>query len=429
MMLYILLSILIFPCTAETTSYLSAEVAILKDQCWHDQTPFDVYLQCWHNGTFEPVYMIKDERSLKRSCYIRSLESQFHPWSYKPICTETIEVLGDKLCVYTNKSFAFGRGISLFTTPKVAEEFVRLPASQNFTVLTDNSINEYSSRWYTSSLPGRGIGMLAKDRLQHGDRITAYTPVLLAYLEQELPTMEREKYLRVAVNQLPIWTREEFLQLATVYGDERIRVQDIIKANTFELYVGDQNHLAVFPETSRFNHACAPNAQYYLDSELLTHFVHATRPIASDEEIIIAYTSPLSPTSERQKHLSEAFHFTCTCPRCAHSTSSDAVLAQIHSMQSTLNDWSPTSTASPELAETILALYRKEGLEGFLDIPYGFAALTYNAVGDMWNATKYAQLAVEAIFMKDGSWTQNMGIWREMLENPRKHWSWRRRAE
>lgn len=97
-------------------------------------------------------------------------------------------------------------------------------------------------------------------------------------------------------------------------------------------------------------------------------------------------------------------------------------------MQSTLNNWSPTSTATPRLAEKLIELYRKEGLEGFLDVPYGFATLAYNAVGEIGRAVKYADLAIEAIEMKDEAWTRNMDIWREVRRDPRGHWSYMRRV-
>ncbi|KAF2469913.1 uncharacterized protein BDR25DRAFT_227634 [Lindgomyces ingoldianus] len=98
-------------------------------------------------------------------------------------------------------------------------------------------------------------------------------------------------------------------------------------------------------------------------------------------------------------------------------------------MESALNDWSVTSSGSPELAEKMLQLYRKEGLEGFLDIPYGFAALAYNAVGNSKQAVKYAKLAQEVIMMKDGPWTPNMQIWNNLLQDPRNHWSFKRRSK
>lgn len=102
-------------------------------------------------------------------------------------------------------------------------------------------------------------------------------------------------------------------------------------------------------------------------------------------------------------------------------------MAQITSMQSELNDWSEDSVGSPETAELLLRMYREEGLEGFMDVPYGFAALAYNAVGDDGKAIKYAKKAKEAVLMKDGRWSANLRIWEEMLADVRGHWSWRRR--
>lgn len=100
--------------------------------------------------------------------------------------------------------------------------------------------------------------MLASRPLEFGDRVTAYTPAFLAYLESELSTPDREAFWRVAIEQLPEVLKSEFLSLATVYGDERIRVQDVVKANTFQVVLEGLNHLAVWPETSRLNHECAP---------------------------------------------------------------------------------------------------------------------------------------------------------------------------
>ncbi|OAK99029.1 hypothetical protein IQ06DRAFT_225694, partial [Phaeosphaeriaceae sp. SRC1lsM3a] len=97
------------------------------------------------------------------------------------------------------------------------------------------------------------------------------------------------------------------------------------------------------------------------------------------------------------------------------------------SIQAELNDWSETSPGSPELAELLLRMYRDEGLEGFMDVPYGFAALAYNAAGDDVGAVKYATKAKEAVLMKDGRWSANLRIWEEMLADVRGHWSWRRR--
>lgn len=110
--------------------------------------------------------------------------------------------------------------------------------------------------------------MLAKKSLEPKTRITAYTPALVALLEDELSTSDRETLYRTAISQLPEHTRERFLALTYVYGMPEIRVQDIVKANTFQLEIGGRNHLAVFPEPSRLNHACGPK-YVYVENPLL----------------------------------------------------------------------------------------------------------------------------------------------------------------
>jgi hypothetical protein len=79
------------------------------------------------------------------------------------------------------------------------------------------------------------------------------------------------------------------------------------------------------------------------------------------------------------------------------------------------------------MAEELLILYREEGLEGFMDTAYGFAALAYNANGDAEKAVQFARKAQEAILIKDGMWTANWRIWEELIADVEGHWSWRRR--
>lgn len=74
-----------------------------------------------------------------------------------------------------------------------------------------------------------------------------------------------------------------------------------------------------------------------------------------------------------------------------------------------------------------MKLHRDEGLEGFMDVAYGFAALAYNAVGDSKKAVLFAEKAREAILMKDGKWAPNLRLWNEVLADPKEHWSHKRR--
>lgn len=80
------------------------------------------------------------------------------------------------------------------------------------------------------------------------------------------------------------------------------------------------------------------------------------------------------------------------------------------------------------MAEELMQLHRDEGLEGFMDVAYGFAALAYSAVGNKDEAARYAEKARDAVLMKDGRWSGNLRIWEDMLGGVEGHWSWRRRV-
>lgn len=179
-------------------------------------------------------------------------------WTHEPVCTEFLGELESQLCVYTNASFSEGRGISIFTTPKIADEIASLLPFQDPVALSSQAVNVPTETWYTKEIPGKGVGMMAKHDLQRGDLLTIYTPFLLAHTENILNTTERERFLQIALSQLPQRSQEQYLDLAKIYHLADVVVQDVVKANSFEMHLGGQMHLAVFPESSRLNHACAP---------------------------------------------------------------------------------------------------------------------------------------------------------------------------
>lgn len=227
----------------------------LHRQCWREYPLSAVEIQSSKQD--HEVEYVQCSGALASDQFTTPNSSNPGSWSHPPICTDILQNIGSKLCVYTSTSFSNGRGISIFTTPDLADQILTLPPFRDPSFPHSN-INAFSGNWYTKSLPGKGMGMLAKRDLKFKDRVTAYTPALLAYLESELSTVEREKFFRIAVSQLPQATRDMYLSLATVYGIESVKCQDVVKANTFQLEVGGHNHLAVFPETSRLNHACSP---------------------------------------------------------------------------------------------------------------------------------------------------------------------------
>ncbi|KIW72320.1 hypothetical protein PV04_00523 [Phialophora macrospora] len=367
--------------------------------------------------------------------------TSYFPWTHKPICTEDVDESGDQFCVYTNASFSNGRGISIFTRPAIAQEFASLPPFQDPTALSSNGINldpdPEDRPWYTAFVPGKGMGMFASRPLDRGDLITAYTPCLLTHIGDLLFTEDRERLLRLAIDQLPPASRDAYFALAKIYDEPDVMAQDILKANGFEMKLGGLMHPAVFPEASRYNHACAPNAQYFLSANMFTHYVHAVRPIEKDEEITISYAPPLRLHADRQKYFQSIFQFTCTCPRCSpashnkkHRTvaDSDKATQDIVSLQRELSQGTPSSVKK---AEKLVDLYKAEGLDGFLDSAYGYAALAYNSVGSTRGAMKYAKLAAEATRLKygfdEGAGMDKVREWESIARDPMGHPSWRSR--
>lgn len=404
--------------TSAASAYYVVHDRTIRDQCWHE-----VDLRTTTIQTSAQDHTVEIVNSIP-TIVEHTLFNLPWPWSYRPTCTGTLPSIPSGLCVYTSTTFASGRGISLVTTPRTAEYAASLPAFQS----QAQSTNAHSTLWHAASIPGKGIGTLASQDLKSDSKILEYTPAFLAYLEDELPTLARETLWRTAISQLPAPTRDDFLALVTIYNDPRVKVQDIVKANTFQLLLGAVNHLAIFPETSRLNHDCAPNAQYVIDAEMLTHTVHTTRDVRKGEEITIAYTSPLEKADVRREHMREGFGFECTCARCTDIASSDAILGEINYIQHVLSDWSEASQASPQMAQYLIDLYEGQGMEGFLDVPFGHAALAANAVGDVQAARWWAEKARMAVLRKDGKDAGAMKVWESLLADTERHWSFGRRV-
>lgn len=138
--------------------------------------------------------------------------------------------------------------------------------------------------------------------------------------------------------------------------------------------------------------------------------------------------TPLVQTAVRRENLARGFHFHCHCRRCVAGDVTDAALEEMRALQLKLSEWhDPNSNATPEVAEQLIALYEQEGLEGFMEDGFGFAALANNAVGNATKARHYAKLALQATVLKDGRRAHNLPVWSEFLADPKKHWSWRRR--
>ena len=363
-----------------------------------------------------------------------------HSSNTEPMCTYHLEHIDDKLCVYAYPGFDNDRGISIFTTPTIAKVFEPrlggLVNSDQDTTPTKIPLNTLHTSLDLQTLPNRGLGLIATSPILAGTLLSQSHPILLVHNKPTPRPYIREPHLLYAVSILSPETQHLFNNLARSHPDlPNVHAQDIIKTNTFAIDIEGQAHLAIFPEASRFNHDCAPNAMYSIDHMAFSHTVHATRDIAAGEEVTIAYIEPFSDFAWRQNELSEAFGFSCTCQRCTHPAADDAILTEIRTLEAELGDWDtlPTEDSGPatEKAEHLIELYQKLKLEGFMNTAYGHAALAFNSVGVSERATMYARKALNVAKWRHGNTgSRAVGVWEEFLEEgARMHWSWNRRRQ
>ena len=351
------------------------------------------------------------------------------PWSFWPECYSN-EKMTEPMCVFSDQKFADGRGIFIVTTAEKAYKILKKPAFTDPHAL-DRINNHANPPFVQVEFPGKGRGLVANKTLHRGDQIFASSALLITNPDAyDLVDEERLKLVHRGVETLPKTSNALFWALLDHFkGDP---VDDRINTNAFEVEVNGHSMHGVLPEIAMLNHDCRPNAAYFWDEETLSHYVHATQTIYPGQEITITYINNERSREKRMENLKENWGFDCSCSSCsAHPVfvdESDARIEEINELSGLLDDWTPQSKATPELAEALISLYEQERLFASLGHPYKQAAEVYSSFGDRWNAIKYASLAVELILLDKGFREKDLKEMREIAEEPEKSWSWNKRV-
>lgn len=131
----------------------------------------------------------------------------------------------------------------------------------------------------------------------------------------------------------------------------------------------------------------------------------------------------------RQNQLQSHWGFECTCKHCTADTDfiadSDRRIEQIHALWRDLDDYSPASSGSTDKAEQLIELYQLEHLDTRMHEAYYRAAIEWNGVGNSVLAIEAARKCLdrgELMRGPEAPFARNM---RDLLQDPRKHWSWR----
>ncbi|KAH8711896.1 hypothetical protein GQ44DRAFT_429944 [Phaeosphaeriaceae sp. PMI808] len=351
------------------------------------------------------------------------------PWTFWPDCFANEET-PEPYCTFSDQSFASGRGIFIVTTKPFAYAMLEKPAFTNPKVL--ENVNKYENPPFElRQFPGRGRGLVANKTLHRGDQLFASTPILITDSDAyELSTSERLALLYRGVETLPSDTQTKFWALLGHFDDDP--VEDRINTNNFDLTIDGVSQQGLFPEIAMLNHDCRPNAAYFFDEEMMTHYLHAVRDILPGEEITITYIDNEKDKKTRMAKLEKNWGFKCACSTCtAHKSlavESDSRLYQITDVVQILDDWTSTSMATPEVAELLISLYVQERLDASLGLAYKHAAETYSSFGKKWEAIKYARLSAEMSMLDKGFRDGDVQEMKKMGENPEMTWSWKKRV-
>lgn len=334
-----------------------------------------------------------------------------------------------KYCVYSNRQFA--GGIAVVTTADNLRRISRLQDLSSSAAPGDAEPPPY----YATEVPGKGVGLVANRSIRAGERIMRWQPTFLVHKDfaGDVPEEESRRVLDLALLKLPAGRRRAFSRQLGQFGGHR--ASDIMVTNAFQVDVGgpgagEGHHLGNFPDVSRFNHDCRPNVAFRID-ERLAHHTHAARDIPAGEELTLAYMNPFETFEARQRHIERSWGFRCTCPHCSMSEedigASDARLYEIDEMERELGDFA-SSKASVEMVRRLVSIYEVERLDAKIHGAYVLAALNSNLFGDARSAEKYAALAVDTGVVEFGPDAADVQAMRELGQNPKRHWSWRKRV-
>jgi hypothetical protein len=372
--------------------------------------------------------------------------SRQHRWTHTDPCVKSSKT-GEEHCVFGDANFADGRGIAFVTTAERAAYMAAHPAFTTPDVtkgINQDLIRTTPAKYEVREVPGKGMGVIAKDYIRRGELIMANTASLMMdyRMFEEVSNADYQMLQAYAVDSLPAAHREAILGLSTqnaVNLTYRARVEQLASTNAFDIESSttddeqESGFYVVFPEIARMNHDCRPNADYYFDYDTMAQYIHALRDIGPGEELTLSYINPLERRKHRMARLERNWGFRCSCPLCtaepAVAAASDARVRQIQTLLPQFKSYKPESRASPQLAELLISLYQQERLWGFMYEMYTYAALEYNGAGEPWLAVKYARLAVEWGITTAGEKDTDVKDMDKLAEDPWSHWSWMLRTQ
>ncbi|KAK1989631.1 SET domain-containing protein [Colletotrichum falcatum] len=357
-----------------------------------------------------------------------------HPaWTHSAPCFRN-STDSPEFCIYHAGGYASGKGISIITD---ADRAAHITRSRGFTNPEDlEGTNRPLPKFEVAKVPGKDYGLIATLPIRRGEIILRETASLLIDYAAftHIPPDDMRVLQAQAIDYLPNPHRGEWLNMSShgFHGDHISMVDKILVTNSFDVEVDDarrdDDFYAVFVNTSRMNHDCRPNVDYWFDPRTLTQRTVALRDIAPGEELTLSYIDPMQSRAARRERLHSTWGFHCSCHHCTQhrlkTEESDRRIEQIAALREEFNDYTPASRATPDMALLLISLYEQEQNWSLLSEAYTLAAIEYNGVGEPWLATKYARLAIDAGLTTLWEGHGDVVEMTKLAEDPWGHWSW-----
>ncbi|KAI1200724.1 hypothetical protein F5X97DRAFT_340201 [Nemania serpens] len=350
----------------------------------------------------DPPHALRDDSHLR--CPLPIDEStgsepvDWSPWTHKPNCVDAERDPTLKYCVYSNSRHGY-QGISIITKPKTAADSASM-LNEEFP--GGHSLNNTTPKYAVVNVPPKGKGVVATRKISRAEAFMSdwATVVLDLSFPQAMQQQIGHQYLHLAADQLS--DPDKVLALGRSSTKAVDIMEDILGTNGFSYTLGDDSHMALYPEVSRINHACRPNAFVRFSPTSFDVKVVAFRDIEIGEEITISYI-PLNHPREKRQHDLRRWGFDCNCSLCTASktdiAASDYRREKIASLQKdVLKAISELdgSTAVRAVYE-ILALVEAEDIPTMVASQYEVLARLFWKAGETESATAYARKSLDTL--------------------------------
>ncbi|KAK0625408.1 hypothetical protein B0T17DRAFT_590995 [Bombardia bombarda] len=322
--------------------------------------------------------------------------TDWSPWTHRPKCLYSREISepDKRFCVFTNSRHG-PRGLTIVTTPESAADSIAIL----------NELANVTTRglsYKIIDIPGKGKGVVATRHISRYEELMVDYAALAVDISFTtlVPARDGYRLLQLATKQLS--DPDSVLNLGQSNAFAADVIENVLRTNAFHTILSGAPHMALYPEVSRINHACKPNAYTRFIPQSLGVSVAASRDIKLGEEITISYLTVGETSDVRQRSLRQ-WGFECSCDLCSSSAAevaaSDARRRQIdmlrHQAVQAFTDGKPYQAL--RITRQVLNLLPLEGLFPLYSEQYENIARVYWMLRDREKAEKYARISLDVL--------------------------------